>query len=208
MLKSKVLLVCLLLFLVGALTACDDGDTYAQAACIDNITSEVLDNSACSPNYGPPLGSHSWGYHDYPYDDDGVDVFYVGSHVPRDRFVYDRPRNISITHIEAPSLRRAPGAIGDTYRAPSLAFEKDGRNDALRKANPDRVIQRGGLGIPGATATAAPIPKRTLDSPAPGRGVSKPAPANTAPSVSAPRRMSSPPPKASTPKTSTSTGKK
>lgn len=157
---------------VPVLTACDD--TYANAACIDTQTQIQLPPSACSPNYGAPIGYHSWAYS--PYSSDDVDVVYVGSRVPN-TYVLTRPRNLDVTHIAVPAPIRPPGvpASVSTVKQPSA-----------------RVIQRNGFG--GIKSPTAPVPNRTLNSPAPGRAASPPpakAPSAPAKSYSTPSRSSS-----------------
>lgn len=148
------------------LSACSDNSTYADAACVDTISNVRLDNSACSPNYGGPIGTHSWAYSSYGYNQQTVPVIYVGQPVPRTTYVFTRPSRINVSHISAPAPIRPPGSTSATVLQPSQSLLTDKRMASVRAANPN--IVRGGLGVPGARP-AAPAPNRTVNSPAPGR---------------------------------------
>jgi hypothetical protein len=163
---------------ICGVTACDDDGTYVNAACIDTVSNIKLDNSACSPDYGAPIGSHSWAYHSYRYDEPEIPVYYIGSPVERNYYVYQRPARVNVTHISAPQMTRPAGApLGLTHVSePSQSFLTDKRMDKVRAAKPELVeraknpnIQRGGFGNPAAKVATAPAPNRSLNSPAPGR---------------------------------------
>lgn len=163
---------------IPVLAGCTDNAMYSQAACIDSATYVRLDNSACSPNYGPPMGTHTWAYNSYRYDDPNIPVYYVGQPVPRTTYVLTRPSRITINHISDPAPVRPAGSKAVSVQQPTQSFLTDKRMAPARAASPN--IVRGGLGVPGARATNVPVPNRTLSSPAPGRSVSSP----PAPSIS------------------------
>lgn len=158
------------------LAACDDDSTYSNAACVDTISNVRLDNSECSPNYGDPIGAHSWAYSSYRYDEPYQEIVYVGQPMPRNIYVYQRPAKVNVTRISAPQPLRVPGTTATSVREPSQSLLTDKRMVTKKqeeiKRNPDVI--RGGFGLPSARVTAAPVPTRTLSSPAPGRAAPKP----------------------------------
>lgn len=192
--KRALLAPATALALAPLLAACDDDGTYVNAACVDTVTNVALPNSDCSPGYGAPLGTHSWAYSSYHYDQQEVPVVYVGAPIQRNVYVFQRPARVNVNHFSAPAPTRPPGVTDASVQEPTQSFLTDKRMADVRAKRPELVerarnpnIQRGGFGLPNAKATNAPVPSRTLNSPAPGRVTPPKVPTATAskPSVKA-----------------------
>lgn len=190
--RKTILGFALVLGTAPAVAACDDNSTYADAACVDTQTNIRLPNEQCSPDYGAPIGYHSWAYSSYGYGQQEVPVIYIGQPVQRDVYVLQRPARINVNHISAPAPTRPPGVTATSVSEPSQSFLTDKRMASARATKPELVqrganpgIQRGDFGVPSAQPSAVPPPVRTLNSPAPGRATT---PTSTTPKPTTPRK--------------------
>lgn len=156
-----------------------DNAAYAATVCVDGQWVRVPDNYCPIGDGIVPNHPFHWVYDEYRASDLDVDVVYVGYPVERTRYVNTRPARVPTLNLDRGGYpeRAAPGTTGTSQRVPVLPVQ--------RQAN----VQRGGFGAPNARATAAPIPSRGLNSPAPGRVAAQAAPA---PRATPPRPASRP----------------
>lgn len=158
-----------------------DENMYAAAVCVDRDWVRVPDNFCPIGDGEFPQHPFQWVYDEYSATEIDIDIVYVGYPVERTRYIDRVPPRISTMHIDRgrfPNKAPVGSAPATSSKLPS---------EPVRRAQSSGVT-RGGLGVPGARATAAPRPNRGLDSPAPGRTRADRAPAAQAPAP-APRAL-------------------
>lgn len=167
----------------GASPPTYDNNLFASTICVDNAWMRVPDNYCPIGDQVFPDHPYHWVYDEYTANEADLDIVYVGYPVERTRYITTRPSRVPTLNIDRGRFPERPqsGVNASTVRIPTIAVERKQGSSS---------VQRGGLGVPNARATAAPTPVRRPDSPAPGRATQAAAPSRAA---AAPPRAATPP---------------